>query len=397
MTGQFYRDEMKAIFQDKGALLILLGAVIIYPIIYSFAYQPEIVRQISTIVVDMDHSAASRQLIRMVDETEQIQVVSYAHSMDEARRTFFDKKETGGILAIPSGFEKQLLNGRQTDVSVYADGSFFLIYRQALSGAVSSVGTFAAGVEIKKLMAGGQSYDQALESRDPLSADLHFWFNPFSGYGSFIMPGLILIILQQTLLIGIGMIGGTGKEVNRHSYLVPVALRRGGVLPILFGKTFSYLTIYLFNTILTMVWVYHWFGYPNRAGFLHVLMLTVPFLLAVIFLGITISVLFRRRESSILFMVFLSPIVLFISGVSWPVSSIPGFVYQLGHVFPTTVMVPAYLRLRVMGAGLESVQHEYLLLLLQCGVYFTTAAAAIYLEARHNQKQETNDQTEFTA
>ncbi|MFA5420046.1 MAG: ABC transporter permease, partial [Bacteroidales bacterium] len=298
MTGQFYRDEMTAIFKDGGAILILLGAIIIYSLMYGFAYKKEVVRQIETIVVDLDNSSSSRQLIRMVNHAEQIHVVSYAHGMDEARKLFFNEKEMGGILAIPNGFEKDLLEGRQANVSIYADGSYFLIYRQVIGGAVNVTGTFSAGVEIKKLMSGGKSFHQAVEARDPISADLHYWFNPSSGYATFIMPGIILIILQQTLLIGIGMIGGTGKEANRHSYLVPVALRRGGVFPILFGKTFSYLTIYLFNCLFTMVWVHHWFGYPDRASYLHVFMLTLPFLLSVIFMGITISVLFRRRESS---------------------------------------------------------------------------------------------------
>jgi ABC-2 type transport system permease protein len=393
MTGQFYREEFRDIRRDNGAILILVGALMIYPIIYSIAYQNEVVRELKTTIVDLDRTTTSHQLIRMLEGAEQIEIAQSANSLDEARHDFFEG-ESGGIVVIPQNFEKDILTGKQTNVSVFADGSYFLIYRQVVSGAVKSVGTFSAGVEIKKLMLEGKTYDQAVQLREPLQADIHFWFNPGSGYGSFVMPGIVLIILQQTLLIGIGMLGGTVKEKNRDSFLVPVALKKGGVLPILFGKTLAYLTIYAVNCVITMVWLHSWFGYANRGSYLTVLMMTLPFLLSVIFMGITISVLFKRRESSIMFMVFLSPIVVFLSGISWPASSVPALVYQLAHLFPSTIMVPAYLRIRTMGVDISAVRNEYLLLLLQMSFYFCTAAVALYFSARHNAQKSYRNQSQ---
>ncbi len=387
MTGQFYEEEMKNILKDRGALLILSGAIIMYSLIYAYAYKMEVVREVDTVVVDLDRSTSSRQLIRMVDATEEVKIIRSATSMKEAQEIFFDGGHVGGIVLIPSGFEKNLLEGVQADVAVYADGSYFLIYRQLLGAAVKSVGTFSAGVEIKRLLAEGKIDEQAMAARNPLSADLHFWFNPSSGYGSFIMPGLILIILQQTLLIGIGMIGGTNKEKNRHSFQVPVALKRGGVFPLLLGKSLSYLTIYSINSVFAMVLLHHWFDYPNQGSYLDVMSLTLLFLLSVIFMGITISVLFKKRESSILIMVFLSPIVLFLSGISWPAASIPPLLYKAAHIFPSTIMVPAYLRIRDLGVNLVSVRNEYLLLLGQTCFYFLTAALALYFETRYNRRQ----------
>lgn len=386
MAGRFYRDEIKAIRNDSGAILILVGALMIYPIIYSIAYKNEVVRELKTTIVDLDRTTSSHHLIKMLEGSEQIEIDRVAVSLDEAKNNFFEGN-LGGIVVIPQHFEKDILNGKQSNVSVFADGSYFLIYRQLIAGSVKTVGTFSAGIEIKKLMMEGKTYDQAVQQRDPLSADIHFWFNPSSGYGSFVMPGIIIIILQQTLLIGIGMLGGTAKEKKRDSFMVPVALKKGGVLPILFGKTLSYLTVYAVNCVITMIWLHSWFNYPNLGSYLSVLMLTLPFLLSVIFMGITLSVLFKRRESSIMFMVFLSPIVVFLSGISWPASSIPPIIYYLAHLFPSTIMMPAYLRIRSMGVGISAVRHEYILMLLQMGFYFCTAAIALYFSAKHNAKK----------
>ncbi len=386
MTGDFFRNEFNNIRKDSGALLILVGALVIYPIVYAIAYKNEVVRELKTTVVDLDRTNTSYQLVKMMKGAEQIEINRVAMSLDEAKTDFFDGN-CGGIVVIPENFEKDILNGKQTNVAVFADGSYFLIYRQMLSGAVKSVGTFSAGVEIKKLMMEGKSYDQAFVQRDPLQSDIHFWFNSSSGYGSSMMPGIIIIILQQTLLIGIGMVGGTSKESKQDNFMVPVALKPGGVLPILFGKTLAYLTIYAINCIFTMVWIHSWFNYPNRGSYFEVLMLTLPFLLAIIFMGITLSVLFRRRESSILFMVFLSPIVIFLSGLSWPTLSIPPVVYSLAHLFPATIMVPAYLRVRSVGAGMSDIRVEYLQLIGLMAFYFCTAVAALYISARRNTRK----------
>lgn len=386
MTGQFYRDEIRNIRRDSGALLILVGAMLIYPLAYSMAYKNEVIRELKTTIVDLDHTPTSRQLARMLNGTEQISITHQANSLDEARKDFFEGN-SDGIIVIPENFEKDILSGKQTNVAVFADGSYFLIYRQMISGSVSAVGTFSAGVEVKKLMLEGKSYEQAMQMRDPLQADIHFWFNLDSGYAAFVMPGIIIVILQQTLLIGIGMVGGTSKEEKRDHFMVPTALKRGGVLPILFGKTLAYLTIYAVNCIFTMVWVHWWFNYPNRGSYLTVLMLTLPYLLAVIFMGITFSVLFKRRESSIIFMVFLSPIVVFLSGISWPASSIPSVVYAAAHLFPSTLMIPAYLRVRALGVGLQDVRYEYFGMLIQIAFYFITAVIALYFYARKQEKK----------
>jgi ABC-2 type transport system permease protein len=388
MTWHYYHHELRNIRKDSGAILLLFGALVIYPIIYAVAYKNEVVRELKTTIVDLDRTSSSRQLIKMLEGAEQIEISYVAASVDEARNYFFEGN-TGGILVIPKDFEHDILNGKQTNVAAFADGSYFLIYRQLLGGAVKTVGTFAAGIEIKKLLLEGKTYEQALQLREPLVADIHFWFNPSSGYGSAMMPGIIIIILQQTLLIGIGMLGGTAREKKQDSFFVPSGLTRGGVLPMLMGKSLSYFTIYTLNSILTMVWIHHWFNYPNLGSYYTVLSLTVPFLFSVIFMGITLSVMFKRRESSIMFMVFISPIVIFLSGISWPAQAIPEYLYQLAHIFPSTIMIPAYLRVRSMGVGLESIRHEYLQLIIQMMFYFCTAAAALYYSVWHHHKKNT--------
>jgi len=372
LTLLAFVDELKTIGKDNGALLIFFLAVIAYPVIYSIAYKNNVVRDIPVTVVDLDKTSGSQQFVKMLGATKELVVTQEVGSLHEARQLFWDGNSKGVIL-IPEGFEKELLRGAQTSVSVYCDAGYFLIYKETLNGALQTVGTFSAGIEIKRLMATGSSEEQALQQRDPIPAKFYNLYNPAGSYGSYVMPGIILIILQQTLLIGIGMIGGAGKE-RRNKFTVHHGGRASqGMFSVVFGKGLAYFTIYLVNVVFTLVYLTEWFGFPDKGSFTNVCILLVPYLFSVIFMGLIISMLFRRREHSIMALVFISPIVLFISGLSWPESSIPPLLNKFGHIFPSSTMIPAFLRIRSMGVSIREVAPELLFLLIQMFVYFILA------------------------
>jgi len=369
LAATHFIKELKAIFSDSGALLILVGAVVIYPIVYSIGYYNETMTDLKVAVVDQDHSVASRKYAAMINATSDLEVASKTLDLPTAKNLFMTNKVSGVIL-IPGGFEKNILSGRQANVAVYADASYFLKYRNTLLATTYSNAYFNGGVSVVHYMAEGKSLQQAKVNSDQLPAYTHVLYNPSSGYGSFVMPGVILVILQQTLLIGIGLLGGSFSESKASPFILPKEKRFREIIPYLAGKTGAYLLISLFNIVFAVILVYHWFNYPNKANMLHVLMLLFPYLLSVIFLGIGVSTLFKHRESALVFMVFLSPIALFLSGLSWPVSSIPDWLVMLSKLLPSSTVTPAYLRLRTMGVGITAVKTEMLFLYAQAAIYF---------------------------
>ena len=384
LTARFFSEELKNILSDSGALLILLFALIIYPVTYGIAYKNEVVRNIPVAVVDQDQTASSRQLIRMTGATEQLDVVTTVSSLAEAQSMFY-KGLVNGVILIPESFEKKLMTAQQTSVTVYSDAGFFLIYKQTLSGALRASATFAGGVEIKRMLAKGASLNQAMERRDPVSLNTTMLFNPAGGYNSFVIPGLMIVILQQTLLIGIGLLGGTHREKRRQRFIIPKALNRGGIFPIVFGKAGAYFFLYLFNVIITQIWIYHWFNLPSKGSVMAVMALMVPFLLAVTFLGLALSTLFTRRESSIIFIVFISPLTLFLSGLSWPKEAIPMWLNYLATLLPSTTMVTDFIRVRTMGADITQVSGGIIKLWIQALVYFLITSGLFYFFARKEQ------------
>lgn len=368
----FLVDEIKLILSDSGAILFFIVAMFIYSLLYALGYEKETVRNLPVAVVDLDHSSLSRQFSRMADATEQLQVICKPGSLKEAEQLFYDG-EIKGVLLIPENFEKDIYSGKRTNVTAYCDAGYFMLYKQVYAGAAYSSGTFGAAVEIKKLLTQGKSMSQAIDMQDPLKVNTYNLYNPSGGYGSFVMPGMIIIIMQQTLLIGIGMLGGTIREKRIFLRKYAAARHKWGNVKLVLGKSLAYLFVYLFTALFSMVILHKWYAFPDRGSFLPIVAFVVPYLLAVSFLGMAVSMLFRQRVHSILFMVFLSPMVVFLSGISWPASAIPQELYWISHIFPSSFVVPAYLKLRILGAGLESVKFEWCSIMIQMVVYFMLA------------------------
>jgi ABC-2 type transport system permease protein len=380
-----FTDSLRTVFTDFGAILVLVIAALAYPVIYSISYSKQVVTDLNAVVVDNDNSQLSRKCINMLDATPGIKVVAKSTSMEEAKVLFWDNT-AHAIFTVPESFEKELLKGNQAALAMYADASNFLYYKETYKAAMRVVNTVSATLEYKKLIAQNIPDKLAKEKLNPLNVQMVNLYNPAGSYGSFVMPGIMLIIIQQTLLIGIGLIGGAGRERKRMVMIAEKVPLTAHPVSLIFGKALAYFFIGAINMLFSSVVVYHWFSYPDKSVAMEVLALAVPFLLSTIFLGLTISVLFRHREHSIMFLVFLTPIILFVSGLSWPVESMPVLLHKLFSVFPAIHMVPAYIRVRTMGVGLSNVQSELMWLWGQTAVYFVLAVIAFVVSTKKNVK-----------
>ncbi|MEI8005037.1 MAG: ABC transporter permease [Bacteroidota bacterium] len=373
-------------FMDAGTVLIFIVAVILYPMLYSIGYVNQTIRDIPVAVIDQDHTSLSRQYTRMLDATEQLRVSFKPQNLAEAEQLFYEGK-IHGIILIPGNFEKEILGRRQADVTVYCDAGKFFVYKQVFTASTYATSTLNAGAEIKSLLAQGRSWDQALNRYEGLNATFFDLYNPSSGYCTFIVPGILIIVIQQSLLVGIGLLFGKHKE--RRQFL-PVAKEvqtwKDSIAQVL-GKASSYVVIYLVTTLVTLVLLYHWLSFPERGSFWLVYLMLVPFLFAVSFMGIALSSWFSKRVHALMFMVFISPVVFFLTGVAWPLESLPPVLKVLAWIFPTTPMVPAFIKLRLIGGGISSVSYELTVITIQMAAYFILAVVSYSLAIKAYSKR----------
>jgi ABC-2 type transport system permease protein len=280
----------------------------------------------------------------------------------------------------------------QSTISVYCDMSLMLAYKAVYQTALT-VAT-QMGAAIKQRISGNYTAREDLITASPLKIEEVSIFNPTGGYGSSVIPAVLMLILQQTLALGVGMAAGTARERSRYSDLVPINRCYSSVGRIISGKSLVYLMIYAVMSTYLAVVVPRMFNFLHMATWQSLLMLMIPYLLACVFFGMTVSCLVRYRENVILLVVFVSLPLLFLTGVSWPQTSIPGYLQGVSWLFPSTFGIRAYLRLNSMGASIADVSSELRCLWIQVAAYLG-AACLVYGHQLRTTRQHASERLDY--
>lgn len=365
-----WKEELKQVFRDSGVMIFFFLVPLAYPVIYAFIYNNEVAREAKMIIVDQSDTYLSREFIRRVNATADVQVVGVVGDMEEGKR-IMDEKKAYGLLLFPSEFSKDLHAGRQTTVSLYSDMSALLFYKAFLLTAMEVSLDLGKEWTARNNPASTEQLQQI--TVNPVPYESVTMFNTSNGFSSFLVPAILILVIQQTLILGIGMLGGTAREKNRFKSLVPLNSHYKGTLRIVFGKSLTYIVLYGVVCLWVLVIVPRLFSLPQIGHPWTILLFILPYLFACIFLSLTFSGFMVSRESPMLVFVFTSVILLFISGVSWPKEAIPGFWKAIGYLFPSTPGIQGFIRINTTGATLNDVAHEYRTLWIQTGVYFITA------------------------
>ena len=386
-----WRFELRQVLRDEGVLLFCIVVPLIYPLLYSWVYNNENIREVPVAVVDQSHSALSRQFIRMCDASSEVHVVSYAVDLDDAQ-SLVSRQIVKGIYLIPEDFATRVNRMQQATVSVYCDMALMLTYKAIYQTAMAV--SQQMGAEIQTKLSGNYTAREDLITTSPLDVEEVAMFNPQAGYGTAVLPAVLMLIIQQTLALGIGLAAGTARERNRYGDLVPIHPSYGGIGRIISGKTLCYLMVYAIMATYLTIAVPKMFHFIHIATWQDLSLLLIPYLLACVFFGMTVSCLVRFRENVILLVVFVSLPLLFLTGVSWPQTSIPGYLQGVSWLFPSTFGVRAYLRLNSMGASIADVSSELRCLWIQVAAYLGTTCL-VYGHQLHITRQHASERLDY--
>lgn len=364
-----WKQEFRTTFRDQGVLIFFVLVPVVYPLIYAFIYTNETIREVPAVVVDNSRSSLSREYLRKVDASPEVEIVTYCADMEEAKLLLKDR-QAYGIIYIPAHFSDDIASGKQTQVSLYCDMSGLLYYKSLLN--TNTNVSLDMNADIKMQRVGNTTDRQDEITAYPIEYEDVTLFNPTNGFAAFLIPAVLMLIIQQTLLLGIGLSAGTAREQNRFKDLVPINRHYNGTLRIVMGKGLSYFMVYSLVAVYILCVVPRLFSL-NQIAIPGVLTLfTLPYLAACIFFAMTASIAIRNRETCMLLFVFTSVPLLFLSGISWPGAAMPAFWKYFSYIFPSTFGINGYVRINSMGATLSEVSFEYQALWIQTGIYFIT-------------------------
>lgn len=354
MIVRAFLATFRTILTDRPAFLLLGVSFVLYSFFYPSAYSGQVAMRMPLAVVDLDNSAASRSLAMKVGTTQQAKVVARVLSLSEAQ-SLIDEQVVTAIVLIPSGFGEDLRSGRQGTVSLYGNGAYLLRSGTALSGVAASLG--ALGVEA--------ATDQARMLGAPASRPLKViespLFNTREGYGSTVVPGVVFLIVHQTLLMGMALLAATMRETQGRQRFAPGALLGIALAFFVLGMSeVAYFTGFVF-----------WFqDYPRAEGSLGALLITSGlFVSATVAGALALGSFFRTRERPVQIWIITSLPIYFLSGLSWPIEAMPEWLSLFRRLFPTSPGIQVMIGLNQMGASLSDLWLDLINLVALTGGY----------------------------
>jgi putative transport-related membrane protein len=346
--------ELKYIFRDRAVFFSFVVVASLVSFVYTYLYSEETLKELPVGIVDEDNSTSSRQLLRMIDATSQVRIVASYHSLSEAHRDF-ELEKIRGVITIPANFGRSLQRGEQPSLSVYADASYMLYYKQVLTAAKLSATYMNVGVEMKRNSAQGKLPTQAKEEAQPVKPTVVGLYNPAAGYATALIPVILVIIFQTTILTAVGILGGTMREGSKLPHIYPNAGHFWGAMPIVMGRATAYLLLSMGVLLSVLYIVMPLFGIPVRGNVLSVFVFMTPFILSIVFMGIALMHFFKRREDAIMLIMYTSLPAVVLTGFSWAWSAMPQWLHCIAYLVPTTLGAKGFVSLTQLEASLATI------------------------------------------
>ena len=382
-TAKVWLHEMRDMFKDEGALLFVILLPLAYPLLYSWIYNNEVVREVPVAVVDNSHSQTSREFVRHVDASPDVRVAAWSNNLEEASR-LVARQEVYGIILLPEDFDRQLGRMQQAHVSVYCNMGLMLTYKAIFQTYSAVAADMNSHIQIA--LSGNPTTREDQLTTHPMQVSDVPIFNNTGGYGNFILPGVLVLIIQQVMLLGIGIAYGTSYEKRRFSRLTPMYERRFGLARIMIGRTMGFFVLFLLIAAWVLLAVPRMFHFVQMLHFSDFLLFVVPYLLACVFFATTFSFFIRQRENVMLLVVFTSVPFLFMSGVSWPKSNIPEVWQWFSWLFPSTFGIQGFIKMNTLGGVFGDIIPEIKGLWIQTVIYgvFATLVTRWQVKKREN-------------
>lgn len=376
------RTEFKTIAGSFAIVLVLMGGIFMYGLLYNYMYAPDLVRNVPVVVVDNSKTALSREYIRLLNATPQVDVIATGEDNVQAKE-LMKMDEAAGILYLPYDFSDRVSRGDESVFIMYETTSAFLYYLAMQEASASSMLALNDRFRPEMLVFLPSEDAAQLASVQPINVVGTALYNYTEGYGTYLIPAVLIVIMFQTLLMVIGMVSGDERQFRSLRNYSPSL---GQAMRLVIGKTFVYMLLYAVFSLFLLGLIPLIFDLPDIGNVWNIIMLLIPFLMATSFFGLTASLFFTDSDAPLLMIAFFSVGLIFLSGVSYPLELMPWY-WKLSHyLIPAAPATLAYVKLNSMGASMAGIHTEYITLWIQCAVYFVLACLVYRYNIRKSHR-----------
>ncbi len=382
-------SEWKLFFTDPAAVLLLVIAGFIYAFYYPTPYLKQVVTEAPVGIVDLDKTAMSRQLIQMSRAAQQIDVKYVFDDIRQAKLSMADGN-IYGYMIIPNNMERDIRTGQKVTLNVFTHGAYVMLHGNIGTAFATSGLTLGAETKVKRIALDKQvPAKRAMAMRDPFPIQIQTLYNRTGSYSNYVVPSVLVLILQQSLIIGICTLGGARAHRKFRKKKQESAAENESLPYRYFCRSLAYFLHYACFIAFYHFVVYNVFDFPRRGEPLPMIVFAVAFLSASINLGMVLSQVFLRRETGMQIFLFLSIPILFLSNFSWPRYLIPDWMAALSAILPSSYAVPAWLSIQQMGAGIQDASVFLVKMGVQSVIYLGLGLLLSFL--RDKSKLKTGD------
>jgi ABC-2 type transport system permease protein len=376
------RKELHQLLRDRLTIGFVVGIPSLQLVLFGYAIQLD-VRQIPTAVLDRSQSALSRKLVGELEATQTFRVTDRVASEAEAIR-LLETSDVGAVVVIPPDLDRRLHRGRGAEISLLADGSNPTVagavmlsgtgYGQQLAARMQPFQTGAASAALRAIpqdRAGFGPEADAVRAAPMRVAVLPF-YNPERRTAVFIVPGLVGVILTMTMMLMTALAIVRERERGTFEFLIATPVRR---VEVMIGKILPYLVVGHVQVAIVLGLGWLVFDVPIRGSLVDLGVGALPFLAAMLTMGLVISSVARTQfqATQMSFFFFLPSMLL--SGFMFPFDSMPAVARWIGSLLPLTHFLRIVRGVLLKGAPIEALLSEVIAILAFFGVALAIAVA----------------------
>lgn len=341
--------ETVHIFKDKILLVLIFFVPLLYAFFFGAVYSQGILTGIPLAVVDLDHSALSREVIKSFENSPRFSIVQDITTyplLEEGMR----KSVIRAGVVIPENFARDADLNRGTEILTVYDGSNLIWGYNIRKYTLEVVNQFNTG-HASSYMAGlGLTKKEITNILDTLSTNIDVWYNPTFSYTSYMLYGLIMLVIHQICLLSASLTVTREKEKNCWIQFLSSPLP---AWKIFLGKSLPYFLTGFFNYVLLIWFITRFVQIKIEGSVFLMALLGLLYTVVIISAGFYISLKAKNSLQATRFIMLLSVPLLMVSGYTWPQTHIPAFINNFASLIPFTWMAEGFRNIAVkdLGAG----------------------------------------------
>lgn len=316
--------ELLQLKRDPLTMGMMVGLPIVQLLLFGYAINTD-VRHMPTVVYDQDRTAASRELARSVEATGFYHLIGHVEDFGEITRVL-RSGQARVALVIAVGYSSDLARGRTAQAQLVIDGSD----PQTVAGATNSAASLAAARSTDLML---RRLGPSFALSEPLRLEPTTWYNPDQRTATYIVPGLIGVILTMTMVMLTAMAIARERERGTLEQLIVSPIRR---IELMLGKILPFVAIGYVQIGLVLGVGKLVFGVPLVGSLPLLFALAAVFIAANLALGLLFSTLAKTQQQAMqMSFFFLLPNIL-LSGFMFPWEGMPAPAQWISQALPLT-------------------------------------------------------------